>query len=606
MPLVSILIAVHNRSEYLRQLLHSLIRSNLGDFEAVVIDDASEEDIRAIMGAFSDPRIRLVRLEQRMGPWAAFNRGIRETTGEWLCALGSDDVIAPDYLSRMANAAMTSNEIDYLYPESFRIIDANGIPTGEIRRFLDFSGDKRRIIPAFILHYASGPVPHAGAWIRRSVFREHGLYNELPNVQDTVYMAHFSQDIRFAGVFTDSGYQYRVHADNTSLNNPADRHRSMAAAMRWMLENLPRDVLVTPNQAHIDEKGFREYITQTMEAHSANNGDPAYREALQAWLNPTAAVAPKRRRIAVMADQNNRNFLRDFLPYLESRHEVRVLDANRTADIEIATTWAEATWVEWTERLARDLSLRPRQGRLVCRLHSYEAYLPTLNEIRWNNVDAIVFSSPQIKTFVESKTPGIAQTKSFYVSEGVNLEKFAFKPRTHGPEMLFVGNLTQTKNVAMLLQLFRAFMDRVPNARLHIVGEFVADAGTAAEIPHRYMTHIISEMGVTDRVRFYRKLPHEQLLELLQNANYLISTSFREGLPFSILEGMATGIMPMIHNWPGAKECFPADFVFNYIGEIDKILRLPYDSAMIRRFIEEGHNHAVSLPRMEKILTEGE
>jgi glycosyltransferase involved in cell wall biosynthesis len=640
MPLVTVMIAVHNRAEYFRILLQSLRRSTFTDFDLIVVDDASTEDLHGVTDAFADPRIRYFRQEVQQGCWAAFNRAIRESRTEWLCAIGSDDVVTPEFLARMADAARNAGDIDYLYPESFRIINSEGVPTGDIRRFNHFNGEGRRQIPALIFQHASGPVPHAGAWIHRRVYDRFGVYAELPNVQDTVFIAHHSQEITFRPVITDSGYHYRVHEGNISKSKLIDRHRSLAGAIEWMLRNLQRDTVAPTEHPPVDEAVFRKYVVQVLTRHSRKTpGGEFYRAVLDRFTGssttvPEPAPAPRlssppkpaptllppqpkptvqpavvvvrtppaqRKRIAVVADQNNRTFLRNFAPYLQSRHEVRLLDANRGEDLQAALEWADATWVEWTERLAKELSLRPRRGRLVCRLHSYEAYLPVLKDIRYDNLDALIFSSPQVLDYVVEKHPASSRPAR-YISEGVDLQKFPFKTRNHGSEVLFLGHLIPTKGPSLLMQAFRMFLEHVPNGSLHIVGDYVPDAGIVPEITRRYFEHIVREMGLAGRVHFYRGIPHEQLVQLMQGANYIMSTSFREGLPFSLLEAMATGLMPLIHNWPGAGKCFPAQYLFNYIGEIPRILSQPYDSIGLRRFVEEGHNLTRSLPAMEKIL----
>ncbi|MFU8878472.1 MAG: glycosyltransferase, partial [Wenzhouxiangellaceae bacterium] len=53
-----------------------------GELEVVVVSDASEDATDSIVAGFDDPRVRLVRQEERLGKEAGQARGIREARGE--------------------------------------------------------------------------------------------------------------------------------------------------------------------------------------------------------------------------------------------------------------------------------------------------------------------------------------------------------------------------------------------------------------------------------------------------------------------------------------------------------------------------------------------
>jgi glycosyltransferase involved in cell wall biosynthesis/Tfp pilus assembly protein PilF len=312
---------------------------------------------------------------------------------------------------------------------------------------------------------------------------------------------------------------------------------------------------------------------------------------------------PDRKKIAVFADQNNFNFMGNIIPYLSGIHEVKIFNAFEQNDLKIAAEWADIIYVEWVEKLVSIFSNSEIRQRLICRLHSYEAYSPYLEKINWKKIDSLIFISSQIRKYVEEKHPLIKEVQNIYtISEGVDLNKFYFTNRTHGNNLAFVAQLIQTKNISLLLQAFKLLKNKNPELKLHLFGKYVNDSGISPGIPKRYMEHQIEMLGIKEDVIFYGELPQKELIEKMKQINYIISTSYREGLPFNILEAMAMGIMPLIHNWPGAGNLFPDEYLFNFIGELPKKLNVDYDSAKYRKFVELNHNLKKSLPLMEKII----
>ena len=105
MPEVSILIPTRNRRRFLARTLASALDQRVVDLEVVVVDDCSSDGTPAILGGFRDRRLRVTRQLQRSGVSAARNRGIDESTGEWVAFLDDDDLWAPDKLLKQLRAA---------------------------------------------------------------------------------------------------------------------------------------------------------------------------------------------------------------------------------------------------------------------------------------------------------------------------------------------------------------------------------------------------------------------------------------------------------------------------------------------------------------------
>jgi glycosyltransferase involved in cell wall biosynthesis len=89
--LVSIILPTLNRSNLLAVSIGSVLAQSFWDFELIVVDDGSTEDIEAAIERFGDNRIRCVRRETNGGPAAARNTGIANARGQYVAFQDSDD-----------------------------------------------------------------------------------------------------------------------------------------------------------------------------------------------------------------------------------------------------------------------------------------------------------------------------------------------------------------------------------------------------------------------------------------------------------------------------------------------------------------------------------
>jgi glycosyltransferase involved in cell wall biosynthesis len=100
MPLVSVVIAVHNESRFLGEAVESILRQTLRDLELVVVDDASTDGTSQALDDMDDPRVVVVRNSRRLGLAASLNAGLDRASGRYVARLDGDDVALPHRLER--------------------------------------------------------------------------------------------------------------------------------------------------------------------------------------------------------------------------------------------------------------------------------------------------------------------------------------------------------------------------------------------------------------------------------------------------------------------------------------------------------------------------
>jgi glycosyltransferase involved in cell wall biosynthesis len=95
---LSVIMAVRDGERHLREALDSVLAQSVGDFEFVIVDDASSDETPAILDAYRqrDRRIRVMRNERCVGPYPSANRGLLAAQGDIIARHDADDVSPPD------------------------------------------------------------------------------------------------------------------------------------------------------------------------------------------------------------------------------------------------------------------------------------------------------------------------------------------------------------------------------------------------------------------------------------------------------------------------------------------------------------------------------
>jgi teichuronic acid biosynthesis glycosyltransferase TuaG len=102
---VSVIIPTWNRAGTLAAAVTSALNQTHPPLEVLVCDDGSTDDSRGVVESLGDPRVRWSGGPRAGGPAAPRNRGVRESRGEWLAFLDSDDEWLPEKLERQLSLA---------------------------------------------------------------------------------------------------------------------------------------------------------------------------------------------------------------------------------------------------------------------------------------------------------------------------------------------------------------------------------------------------------------------------------------------------------------------------------------------------------------------
>lgn len=101
---IAVIVPAYGVAHLVGEALESLQFQTLPDWECVVIDDGSPDDVAGAVSPFlSDPRIRLIETANQ-GVSAARNTAIAATSAPLVALLDGDDLYRPEYLATMVDA----------------------------------------------------------------------------------------------------------------------------------------------------------------------------------------------------------------------------------------------------------------------------------------------------------------------------------------------------------------------------------------------------------------------------------------------------------------------------------------------------------------------
>jgi glycosyltransferase involved in cell wall biosynthesis len=90
-PLISIIIPTYNNGHFFPRLLESLLKQTYTNWEAIIIDNNSNDSTLSIISEYNDNRFKVFQIQNNGIIAKSRNLGIRNSSGEWIAFLDSDD-----------------------------------------------------------------------------------------------------------------------------------------------------------------------------------------------------------------------------------------------------------------------------------------------------------------------------------------------------------------------------------------------------------------------------------------------------------------------------------------------------------------------------------
>lgn len=115
-PFFSIIMATYNRAPLLKRAIDSLLAQTEGDWQAIIVDDGSTDDIYSQISPYlrSCEKMKYLRKAHR-GEAISKNEGIWASSGKYISFLDSDDEYHPSHLESRKSILMQNPSVKFLY-----------------------------------------------------------------------------------------------------------------------------------------------------------------------------------------------------------------------------------------------------------------------------------------------------------------------------------------------------------------------------------------------------------------------------------------------------------------------------------------------------------
>jgi glycosyltransferase involved in cell wall biosynthesis len=100
MAKISVIIPSYNRAHCIAACISSVLTQTMQDLEVIVVDDNSTDNTKEVIKKITDPRVKYFCHEKNQGGAVARNTGIKNSSGEFIAFLDSDDLWLPEKLEK--------------------------------------------------------------------------------------------------------------------------------------------------------------------------------------------------------------------------------------------------------------------------------------------------------------------------------------------------------------------------------------------------------------------------------------------------------------------------------------------------------------------------
>ena len=255
------------------------------------------------------------------------------------------------------------------------------------------------------------------------------------------------------------------------------------------------------------------------------------------------------------------------LPEVELRvdHTVSFARHDEAASKELVD-WANVVICEWCSPTAIWYSHHKRLGqRLVVRLHRMEIYTDWPDQVDIAAVDQVVCVSPHYARLTRDRT-GWPEAKIAVIPNYVDCARFR-RAKLAGAEfnLGFLGIVPRRKRVDLAFDLLERLRRRDPRFTLFVKSQNAWDLPWAWRQPEEraYSQMLYGRIGSSDLLRdgvvFDKYGP--DVAAWMRKIGFVLSTSEDESFHLAPAEGMSSGAVPALLDWPGSDTIYDTSWI---------------------------------------------
>jgi GT2 family glycosyltransferase len=248
-PLVSIIIAHHNKKEFLEKCLSSLLRQTYQTIEIILVDNGSTDgSVDYIKRKF--PSVKIVRCKENLGFAKANNIGIKEAKGDLIATLNNDTEVVPNWIYELVKVINSGEKVGMcsskiLFMKNPTMINSTGINVSRSGACWDRGMSEYDIGQYQSVENVFGPCGCA-AMYKREMLEEIGLFDE------DFYAYAEDVDLAFRGrlagwecLYVPKAVVYHLHGGTAGYNSDYTVYYGDRNIIWNAFKNFPKWILIT-------------------------------------------------------------------------------------------------------------------------------------------------------------------------------------------------------------------------------------------------------------------------------------------------------------------------------------------------------------------------
>ncbi len=232
--------------------------------------------------------------------------------------------------------------------------------------------------------------------------------------------------------------------------------------------------------------------------------------------------------------------------------------------------WADVVFVDWCVASAVLFTMiDPGSTRVIVRLHSFETFALWPHLVDFSRVDDVVFVSDFLRDLTVSVVPALANgPRTHVISNAMELGAFARDKRPQARFTLgLIGIKAVAKDARWAVRVLRILREHDERYRLVLLGD-EPDTGVNDDV-RRYWNGLLRDITDLESAGAVIRMGHvADVPGALEEIGVILSTSVRESFHCALVEGAASGAVPVVRDWPffagrpaSARTLFPSDWV---------------------------------------------
>ena len=134
----SVLLPTRNRLDLLTRAIETVRRQDYDNWEVIVSDNFSEEDVAGYIQSLGDSRIKYFRTDRFVPVTDNWNNALNECVGDYVIMLGDDDGLMRGYFSTLSGLIEEFDSPDFIYTNAFLYAYPGvmpGVPDGFLKTY---------------------------------------------------------------------------------------------------------------------------------------------------------------------------------------------------------------------------------------------------------------------------------------------------------------------------------------------------------------------------------------------------------------------------------------------------------------------------------------